>query len=213
MNEFIKIIENLSGRYSVRTVFSDFVTMCSIATSNALNMNSELEAEYMSIAKKYSQDQFKLFAKMNAILVKELETNMRDFLGDVFMKLKVANNKDQYFTPLNIGTLLDRITATENDENIITVLDPTCGSGVLAIAKAKNLLEQGINYQIHLRADMTDKERLVLLMCYLQLSLLGIDAVCKVGDSIEGTVDEVWRTPMWYWHVDERRTLNTFTEA
>ena len=86
--------------------------------------------------------------------------------------------------------------------DIVTMNEPSAGAGGMIIAAAQSMKEQGINYQKSLRVVAQDLDWNAFYMCYIQLSLLGIDAKCIQGDTLENkpykTFNEnVFLTPMY----------------
>ena len=85
----------------------------------------------------------------------------------------------------------------------ITVNEPSCGGGAMIIAAAKVLQEHEINYQKAMDVVAQDLDWKGVYMCYVQLSLLGISAICVQGDTlcdpyVEGKTkrSHIMRTPM-----------------
>ncbi|MEB5953145.1 hypothetical protein [Enterococcus innesii] len=64
---------------------------------------------------------------------------------------------------------------------------------VLAFAVAME--SGGYNYQTQLRVECEDIDENCLLMAYVQLSLCGINAVCKVKNSMSGDETYTWYRP------------------
>lgn len=75
---------------------------------------------------------------------------------------------------------------------------------------ARNDLEKaGFNFQNHILFSAQDIEETVALMCYIQLSLLGVAGFVKVGNSLTDPIrngdslENYWFTPMYFsdiWH-------------
>lgn len=93
------------------------------------------------------------------------------------------------------------------------VLMTACGGGATLIAAAnvaRNDLEKaGFNFQNHILFSAQDIEETVALMCYIQLSLLGVAGFVKVGNSLTDPIrngdslENYWFTPMYFsdvWH-------------
>ena len=100
----------------------------------------------------------------------------------------------------------------------VTISDPCCGAGATLIAganAAKKLLEkEHLNFQNHVLVSAQDIDELVALMCYLQISLLGVAGYVKVGNSLtdpitsDDTLENYWFTPMYFSDIWEtRRTI------
>lgn len=64
-----------------------------------------------------------------------------------------------------------------------------------------------LNYQNHLLVVAQDIDETVALMCYIQLSLLGVAGYVKVGNSLTEPMtdndnkENYWFTPMYYSNV------------
>lgn len=69
----------------------------------------------------------------------------------------------------------------------------------MLIAAVKILIESGLNPNVEIFVSGTDIDKSVLLMAYLQLSLLGVPGEFKVGNSLTAETREVWKTPMIVW--------------
>ena len=82
-------------------------------------------------------------------------------------------------------------------------------------ATYKKLLEkEHLNFQNHVLVSAQDIDELVALMCYLQISLLGVAGYVKVGNSLtdpitsDDTLENYWFTPMYFSDIWEtRRTI------
>ena len=94
-----------------------------------------------------------------------------------------------------------------NDENLktkiekdgfITVMDPACGSGGLVLAYAKALKKHNINYQSDLLIDVTDISDTCVYMVYIQLSLYGIPAIVKCGNTLTQEIRFTLVTPLYF---------------
>lgn len=109
-----------------------------------------------------------------------------------------------------------KVTISKDDETLrergwIGLNDPACGAGSLLIAARNVCLDEGIGYR-RVLFTAQDVDRVVALMCYIQLSLLGCAGYVVVGDSLLHPVasmgsallpafspqHEVWFTPMFY---------------
>lgn len=105
----------------------------------------------------------------------------------------------------------------------VTISDPCCGAGanlIAAINTVRHKLEKvDLNYQNHILIVGQDIEEVVALMCYLQISMLGVAGYIKVGNTLTNpissadTMENYWFTPMYFsdvWHT--RRIIHKFTE-
>lgn len=231
--DFLKTFRDLTYRHRSWDIWSDFVTMAACAISNSVDKShfDEREETYLRIIKKYTKEEQELFPKLFAITVLALEDNPeQDFLGEVYTELGL-NSKEhqQIFTPYHIAHFMAEITMTDLDKAIeekgfVTVHDSCCGGGVTLIAAVNVAKEQlgkkEMNFQNHLLVTGQDIDPIVAMMCYIQLSLLGVAGYFKVGNSLTepmSTNDDLtnyWFTPMYFfpaWHF--RRIFSGFDKA
>lgn len=74
--------------------------------------------------------------------------------------------------------------AVIEQQGFITLSEPTCGSGVMAIGCVNALIDAGFNPQQQLWVECQDIDFTAAMICYIQLSLLHIPARIIVGDSL-----------------------------
>ena len=210
--EFIEAFKNLTQRYSRFQVWSDFVEMTACAISNACDYRFATEREelYRERSSRYEKKEFDQFVEMFSMTVIALHDNPeQDFLGEIFGLLNLNSEwHGQFFTPYHIGALMAQMQLPEKpDEDYskdpITISDPCCGAGCLLIAFANEAAKKGINYQKRMIFYAQDIDRIAALMCYIQLSILGCQAVVKIGNTLtdpltakEELDDNIWLTPM-----------------
>lgn len=209
--EFISEIQSLAYKHGIWTIWNDFLYVSAVSMSNIVKTNDwqEREENYKRIVEKYKENERQQFAKLFAILMMALEENpSQDFLGEIYHKLRLEQEqKGQFFTPYNICQMMAEINfdgtkESLDKENYISVSDPACGAGAMLIAFANVCKEHDVNYQRKVLFEAQDIDRTAVLMCYVQLSLLGCMAVVIRGDSLlkPGIYPEndVWYTPMYY---------------
>ena len=220
--EFHKTITGLCERKAVWQVWSDFLECSAIAISNCLDQSGEIhdkrEQRYLQIIKGYREQEQHGLCCLLGYVEEALEENPeQDFLGDMYMALNLNSHwHGQFFTPYHVSHFMAKVTISKEDETLrehgwIGLNDPACGAGSLLIAARNVCLAEGIGYrQVLFTAQ--DVDRVVALMCYIQLSLLGCAGYVVVGDSLLHPVasmgstllpafspqHEVWFTPMFY---------------
>lgn len=189
--EIIKRIEAISGRYSPYEVFTDWIKCCSLSIDNATtfirdSIWNKKEQEYFNLVKKYKNDEIKIFGDMIGLLALALEENTEDVLGWIYMAAGMGNKSaGQFFTPYHLSQLCAGLAISEQEKDgKIYLNEPSCGGGGMIIASAAALKKKGINYQEKLEVVAQDLDWKGVYMCYLQLSLLGIRAVCVQGDTL-----------------------------
>ena len=149
------------------------------------------------------------------IIIMALEENPeQDFLGSIFMELNLGDKSNsQFFTPYHVCELMAKVTeedvaAVVKEKGYITINDFCCGAGatlIAAINEARKQLEKvNLNFQNHVLVVAQDIDEIVALMCYIQLSLLGVAAYIKVGDvftqpmSTDDNGENYWFTMMYF---------------
>lgn len=215
--EFLKTFKELTYRHRAWDIWNDFVIMSACALSNPVDKKhyDEREARYLRIIDKYRKEEQEYFPTLFAHTVMALELDPeQDFLGKLYISLGLQDEgRKQIFTPYHVCELMADITMEDvaqqvRENGYITLNDPCCGAGATLIAgvnSAKNSLQKAdLNFQNHILVAAQDIDETVALMCYIQLSLLGVAAYVKVGNSISDpmsptdTLDNYWFTPMYF---------------
>lgn len=115
---------------------------------------------------RYNKEQTKVFYDMFATWIQIMSQQIKrhgwyDAFGDLFMALTSQSGqqqKGQFFTPAHITDLMSKITMgkQESDAKILSVCDPTAGSGrTLLAAKADTAKLSGrMGHRLHLLPDV-----------------------------------------------------------
>lgn len=216
--EFLSTFRQLlSERSRPWDIWKDFIIMSACALSNPVDKShyEEREQRYLDIIHKYGKQKQALFPELFAHMVMALEEDPeQDFLGKMYMDLNLSYDElKQVFTPYNVCQLMADIVIGDivsqvEEQGYIIINDPCCGAGanlIAAIHTARHKLEKaGLNYQNHLLITGQDIEEVVALMCYIQLSLLGVAGYIKVGNTLtqpmssSDTMENYWFTPMYF---------------
>lgn len=189
--DIIKTIEKISGKYSPYEVFTDWIRCSALAISNSCQLIhnqiwQERERNYIETMNRYTLEERVQFTKMLAMLCETLEWEITDVLGQIYMEAGMGSKAaGQFFTPFHISKLCAEMQTPEPDENGKVIMnEPSCGGGGMIIAAAAVLKEKGVNYQRCMEVVAQDLDWKGVYMCYLQLSLLGIKAVCVQGNTL-----------------------------
>ena len=219
---FAKLIEGLTYRHSMWTVWQDFIIMAATSISNAVDPShfERREKMYLECAGKYTEKELAVFPQLLTEVIAELDRNPKqDFLGELFMALELGNEwKGQFFTPYDVCRAMSAITFAEDTKERIQrqgwigVSDPACGAGALLVAFANECHERHINYQTDVLFVAQDIDFIAGCMCYIQLSLLGCPGYVVIADSLlhpstsydkRGLIPceddkDVWYTPFFF---------------
>lgn len=214
---FLDAFRKLTNRHRAWDAWPDFITMFACSLSNPVDKEhyDEREALYLRTIKKYNKQEQELFPEFAAQTVLALEKNPeQDFLGSIFMSLNLGNESNgQFFTPYHVCELMAEVTMDDTVQKVeqdgyISVNDPCWGAGatlIAAIHAARKRLEKvNINYQNHVLVVAQDIDMTVALMCYIQLSLLGVAGYVKIGNSLTEPItnkdsnENYWFTPMFF---------------
>lgn len=224
--DFLKVFGQLTNRHRSWDVWSDFIQMFACSLSNPLDKEhyDEREALYLRLIKKYNKKEQELFPELAAHTVMALEENQeQDFLGSIFMSLNLGNERNgQFFTPYHVCELMaemamDNTVQKVEQDGYISINDPCCGAGATLIAGVhaarKRLEKANLNYQNHVLVIGQDIDAIVALMCYIQLSLLGVAGYVKIGNALtepvtdKDSTENYWYTPMYFSKVWAMRRL------
>ena len=199
-----KLIEETSYRHNTWQVFHDFVAMSAISIRNAVDLNErdKYEQQYLGIVQRYDREEVDRFPIMLGHLINALEEDMSDILGQLFSELELGNKwTGQFFTPDCVCRLMAKMIYGEDlkeklkTQPYITVQEPAVGGGAMIIALARELRDQGINYQRKLHVTAIDIDLRAFHMAYLQFSLYHIPAVVIHGDTLRAEEYSRWYTP------------------
>lgn len=193
--EIVRMIRSMSGRFSGYQIFSDWVECSALAISNTCRLHhdkiwQDREDRYIAIMQKYSDDEKTKFAEMLAFLTEAYEEDLTDVLGEVYMEAQLGSKETgQFFTPFHLSELCAKLVNPDSTSSFCDKMtelnEPSCGAGGMIIATAAAMKAAGIDYQTHLRVVAQDLDWRCVYMCYVQLSLLGIDAVVVQGDTLQ----------------------------
>lgn len=190
--DIINTIRSISGKYSEYEVFTDWIRCCAISISNSLDIFhgkvwKDRERTYIGTIKKYTAKEAEEFPRMCAMLAETFEDHMSDILGEIYMEAGMGSSAaGQFFTPYHLSLACAKMAVNgySPDDGPYTINEPSCGGGGMIIAAAQVLKEKGINYQRCMRVVTQDLDWKGVYMCYVQLSLLGIHAICVQGNTL-----------------------------
>jgi len=145
-NNFAETLHYLGRRFSLFSVFDDFLTMSIAAcTQNLHTKKSWYEEEYLETIAKYKDSELSHeFPKAFSYLVIDMEERVgsstgNDVLGE-FFEQHISNGRNgQFFTPNPICQFMSSIIHTDKECDSETleplrILDPACGSGRMLLA-------------------------------------------------------------------------------
>jgi hypothetical protein len=106
-------------------------------------------------------------------------------------------------------TLVDA-EETARDRGYLSILEPACGAGVMAIEAANVLRRRRVPFYV----QAWDVDETAALMCYVQLYLLDVAAIVVVGNSLTREVRDSWVTERFVlggWEARLRRDVDEGT--
>lgn len=206
---FQKKLEELANGKSLYDVWSDFVTVSAISIANSVCFQQEREDTWKQIMKRYGKQGTRDLAKLLAMTAEAFEKNpCQDYLGAMYMELGFGNQYlGQFFTPYHLAEALVKLSLPDKDSRpYTTVYDPCCGSGVMLIAAFHRMMQLEKDPQTQLMCAGQDLSFVVAMMCYIQISLLGIAGYVAVGDSLTHPLEGpplfapkgAWCTPLYF---------------
>lgn len=214
---FQKKLEELAYGRSLYDVWNDFITLSAVTIANSVSFRQEREDIGHSIMKKYGEQGMAGMKELFARTVDALEGNpCQDYLGTMYMEFGFGNQHlGQFFTPYHLAEAMATLSLPDEDRPYLTVGDPCCGSGVMLIAAFHRTLQQKRNPHTQMFCVGQDISFVIAMMCYIQISLLGIAGYVVVGNSLtepqKGSVliapKEAWCTPLYFHGIWQARRL------
>jgi hypothetical protein len=214
---FIKLYHGLCRTRQGWQVFSDFCALGALALANQVEKDEDRENRYLALIGRYDvlDDRLALREMLGCVVdalteaVSSAGEGARpahpasDFLGSLFMELELSSHwHGQFFTPYVLCETMARMTYARDDiqrhvdeDGFVTVLEPACGAGAMAIAFAEVMREYGFLPHEHTHVVAVDVDATAAHMCFIQLALLGIPAAVHVGNTLTGEMREVFYTP------------------
>lgn len=209
VQEMLKLVDKFNNQHHKHEILSDCFECWAICISNMVDRThyDERENKYLEIVKKYNKHDLDLMAELFALvwvtLTKMPEDGFGDYLGELYMASDTSNKKaGQFFTPYSVSKLSAELTLKGSDslkDDIITLYEPTCGSGGMILAAMDTLQNDcGINYTAHSFTVAGDVDSRCVHACYIQLSLAGVPAIVEQRDAL--TMELIggrWETPAY----------------
>ena len=186
--------------------FSTFVRAASLAFAKLESAKAdEYEKRFVKLLTPFKKEYAvpnTQFGEWLAELCIEYETDReQDVLGVVFHELALHNTwKGQFFTPYPVARLMSEMVVRDvklNDDDLLFVNEPACGSGAMLIALAQTFLAKKVNLSQVVFVGQDVDERCAA-MTHLQLSLLGLNAIVTVGDTLRMTQSDCFYTPAYF---------------
>ena len=191
------LFDRLTGSRSLWQVFQDCIEACAMAVQNSCEVyparREEYENRYLNIISQYDEKERQVIVQIFAELTRMLEANpFQDLLGDLYMQLNLGSNaQGQFFTPYNVARAMAQCIFDEKlvrkeiaEKGCVKLNEPCIGGGANVIGYMECLHKAGINYQHDVVIVGQDLSRITALMAYIVLSLLGCQAVIKIGNSL-----------------------------
>lgn len=214
VNGILKLLEKGLYKVNSHAFLSDVFECGAIAISNRFDFRQaeQREERYLQIINGYDKDMQELlvsvFAEISALLQQQINpaVGFGDYLGELYMRSETSNkHAGQFFTPYNLSKCCAQITinsqivedAIENDK-ILTLHEPACGSSGMIIAAADVLYNQyHFNISRNFYVECSDIDSRCVHMSFLQLGLAGIPAVIFKRDALSMQTWERWETPAY----------------
>lgn len=220
---FQKKLEELAYGRSLYDIWNDFITLSAVAIANAVCFQQEREDIGRSIIKKYGKQGMKGMIELFVTTVDALERNpCQDYLGTMYMEFGFGNQYlGQIFTPYHIAEFMAKLNLPDKAPRpYTTVCDPCCGSGVMLMAAFHRMMQLKKNPHTQLFCTGQDLSFAAAMMCFIQISLLGIAGYVVVGDSLTEPLKgsalavpkEAWCTPLYFHRTWQARRLGQYLQ-
>lgn len=199
----VEEIQSLGRTHGLNTVFTNFLELTALAL--AIQMDSVNRAErqenYEELENSIGREALSAYGRMTFYLflaIREYRSDPKDILGEVYTRLKLSNEwNGQYFTPDSISRFMAEILQIPGDisegEEIVTINEPTCGSGTMIYGAVWAMQKNGFDYQRKSLFIAQDIDIRCVWMTYIQCCMYQIPVVVIHGNTL---TQEEWS----YWY-------------
>ena len=187
----VAILKKIAYSQHLHNVFDDFINM-SVA---AFSMGRD-EQRYEERAKRYSEQEKKLFGEALGALVMDYESNSKegewtDCIGRIFEELGLSNARTgQFFTPESVCNLIANLTHSEVKSG--TVNDPSTGSSRNLVAHSRINPLNRFNFT-YIGQDLDER---CCLMSVINFVMYGMKGIIIHGDTLKMEFYKGWRIYM-----------------
>lgn len=220
--DFIKEVTAAAKVRRAAEVYADMVRAMALSIEGAVTLGArcdEIEKEYAAIKERYTDEEFSHFYAAFAITQAALERAREDFLGHALENLGAANTRNgQFLTPVHVSRLMAKMSGGKPESYkpgvIVRLYDCACGTSVLLIEGAEELVQQGVR-QGDLLVIAGDIDGRACDASYVQLSLLGYPAIVQHMDALaQRRISADRYTPGYFLHcMPMRRALAAWSPA
>ena len=207
--------------------FRDCMELWAITVSNQLAGGykyDEREARYLTIVKKYDADTVSDIARAFGLFQLITAEDKGDVLGECYLGLGLGNDAaGQFFTPTAVSKLMNAMIFAERAPALVEsrrksgepvrVHDPAVGAGSTLIAGIDLLDEQDVAFRDIIEFDGVDVDPTCVMMAYLQLSVRGVAAIVRHGNSLSLEMWDAWFTPLYAKQHAERALTGASTRT
>lgn len=151
------------------------------------------ESEYMRIVKRCQRPKESMtdLSEMLAALVIGLEAEPIDFIGPIFGEFSSSSQLGQFFTPHHLSKMMALMIIEEPDRMLresgrgfITLQEPACGVGGMALAACAVLREKGFDLARQVHWTLIDVDHQAHCAAYIQMNLCGVSADVFHGNTL-----------------------------
>lgn len=219
VDETLKLLDKGVYKIGMHELLSDIFECGAIAISNKFDIRNaeQREARYLQIINKHDKDTqlliAEVFAKIYVLLSNQIhpDVGFADYLGEIYMRSSTSSSRaGQFFTPWSVSKACAGMVIDENiiaefmkEDKVLTLNEPTCGSGGMVLAAADVLYNKyDLNISRNLFVECGDIDIRCVHMTYLQLGLAGIPAIVYHRDGLTMETWDRWETPAYImqWH-------------
>lgn len=226
-SQFVRIFQQAAKRYDKYNVWSDFVTIAACVISNIVDEEHYVKRDelWKRTISKYNDGERRMFTQLYAEIAEALTRDPeKDFLGAMYMRMGLHSKEwKQEFTPSDVSLLVSRLAMNSNvmeavqTHGYITINDPACGAGSMLLSSLQDAAMQisgaSLDWHNHILVTGQDISFVAAMMCYIQLSMVGVAGYIKVGNTLtdpmstEDSLDDYWFTPTYFSSVWQGRRI------
>lgn len=214
----LKQIKDENSKYSILTIFQDFLLLVTLAIKNQYDFNFNDGKMISSLSKKY-KDEIEKFDELLEILRKIYinQNEIEDVLGHIIVELNINGLTDnEFITPIEVANVeaelcfcpdVEEINEIIRKNGIMTIRNNHCLTGAVILGCVNKLKPHIDNFSEKVIFLAYSKNLIHICTTFIQLTMNQVSAKVILTDQ-NGNIEKVIFTPEYYKNIYLKNKIN-----